>query len=79
VERNADSANVLLSPPPNAYLTDEAIEKWALETNGEPFSQETKEEVKEFFDLNDDGNLTYVLFIQVLMSERVLMHPTYLS
>jgi hypothetical protein len=54
------NANVLLSPSPNAYLTEKALEKWAMDTNGEPFSQEMKEEVMEFFDLNDDGNLTYV-------------------
>jgi len=54
------TANVLLSPPPNAYLTEKALEKWAMDTNGEPFSPEMKEEVMDFFDLNDDGNLTYV-------------------
>jgi len=65
VERNADSVNVLLSPPPNAYLTEEALEKWALETNGEPISQETKVEIMEFFDLNDDGNLIFKGFLQL--------------
>ena len=59
VEHDSDT-NVLLSPPPNAYLTEKALEKWALDTNGEPFSQEMKEQVMDFFDLNDDGNLTYV-------------------
>jgi hypothetical protein len=65
VERSADSVNVLLSPPPNAYLTEEALEKWALETNGEPISQETKVEIMEFFDLNDDGNLIFKGFLQL--------------
>jgi len=65
VERSADSVNMLLSPPPNAYLTEEALEKWALETNGEPISQETKLEIMEFFDLNDDGNLIFKGFLQL--------------
>jgi len=78
VERSADSVDVLLSPPPNAYLTEEALEKWALETNGEPISQETKEEIMVFFDLNDDGNLTYVFFHSIT-GERVFMDPICLS
>lgn len=64
VEHNAN-ANVLVSPSPDAYLTGKALEKWAMDTNGEPFSQEMKEEVMEFFDLNDDGNLTYVFSLEL--------------
>ena len=63
---------MLLSPPPDAYLTEKALEKWALDTNGEPFSQEMKEEVMDFFDLNDDGNLTYV-FIEALAYDRLIL------
>lgn len=50
----------LHEPPPNAYLTTEALDKWATDTNGSPFSEETKEELKDMLDVNDDGNLTYV-------------------
>lgn len=52
----------LHEPPPNAYLTTEALDKWATDTNGSPFSEETKEELKDMLDVNDDGNLTYVVF-----------------
>lgn len=50
----------LLTPPPGAYLAEEDLQRWALETNGEPFSDETKEEVTEFFDVTDENNLTLV-------------------
>jgi hypothetical protein len=60
VERSF-GGNALLTPPEGAYLSEEGLQKWALDTNGEPFSEETKEEVVENFDVTDDGNLTYVL------------------
>lgn len=44
--------------PPNAYLDDRGLDAWASETNGEPFSQETKDEILEFMDVTDEGNLT---------------------
>ncbi|KAH9484222.1 hypothetical protein JR316_0003702 [Psilocybe cubensis] len=55
----------LLTPPENAYLSDEGLQKWARDTNGEPFSEETKEEVVESFDVTDDGNLTFRGFLQL--------------
>jgi len=55
----------LLEPPPNAYLTTEALDKWATDTNGSPFSEETKEELKDMLDVNDDGNLTFKGFLQI--------------
>lgn len=51
-----ESSNVDL--PPNAYLDDRGLDAWASETNGEPFSQETKDEILEFMDVTDEGNLT---------------------
>ena len=62
--------NGLLAPPPDAYFSEEDLQKWALETNGEPFSDETKEEVIEFFDVTDDNNLTYVA--KTLFNYRML-------
>jgi hypothetical protein len=56
----ASDATTLLVPPPDAYLSEEGLQKWALATNGEPFSDETKEEMVEFFDITDDGFLTFV-------------------
>ncbi|KAF8969995.1 hypothetical protein BDZ97DRAFT_1793854 [Flammula alnicola] len=64
VERTSDES-ILLTPPSNAYLSDDGLQKWALETNGEPFSDETREEVVESFDVTDDGNLTFKGFLQL--------------
>jgi hypothetical protein len=51
----------LLNPPPNAILTEEGLDAWARETNGAPFSEETKVELKDFLDVTDDGDLTCVI------------------
>jgi hypothetical protein len=50
----------LLSPPEGAYLTPEGLDEWARDTNGAPFTQETKDELIEFLDVTDDGGLTWV-------------------
>lgn len=49
----------LLIAPSNGVLTPFGLDKWAKDTNGSSFSDETKEELKMFMDVNDDGNLTY--------------------
>ena len=36
------------------------MDKWATDTNGHPFPEETKEELREFMDVTDDGDLTCV-------------------
>ncbi|PPQ86874.1 hypothetical protein CVT25_012593 [Psilocybe cyanescens] len=59
------SGTALLTPPTDAYFSEEGLQRWARETNGEPFSEETKEEVVESFDVNDDGNLTFRGFLQL--------------
>jgi hypothetical protein len=51
-------AMALLTPPDGAYLTPEGLDAWARDTNGAPFSQETKDELVEFLDVTDDGGLT---------------------
>lgn len=48
----------LVDLPPNACLDAAGLDKWASDTNGEPFSQESKDEILEFMDLTDEGNLT---------------------
>ncbi|KAG2020389.1 hypothetical protein CC2G_005742 [Coprinopsis cinerea AmutBmut pab1-1] len=58
-------ANALLTPPPNAYLSAEGLDEWARDTNGTPFSQETKDELIEFLDVTDDGCLTFKGFLQI--------------
>ncbi|KAK7467002.1 hypothetical protein VKT23_004065 [Stygiomarasmius scandens] len=40
------------------YFTNEGLDAWAKDTNGSPFSQETKDEILEFMDVTDDGHLT---------------------
>lgn len=52
----------LLTPPGGAYLTQQGLDAWARDTNGAPFSQETKDELVEFLDVTDDGGLTCVVF-----------------
>lgn len=52
------TANALLTPPDGAYLTAEALDAWARDTNGAPFQQETKEELVEFLDVTVGGDLT---------------------
>ncbi|THU86413.1 hypothetical protein K435DRAFT_365285 [Dendrothele bispora CBS 962.96] len=49
----------------NAHLTTEGLDAWAKDTNGSPFSQETKDEILEFMDVTDDGHLTFKGFLQV--------------
>jgi len=55
----------LLAPPEGAYLTQEGLDAWARDTNGAPFSQETKDELVEFLDVTDDGGLTLKGFMQI--------------
>ncbi|TDL27351.1 hypothetical protein BD410DRAFT_782443 [Rickenella mellea] len=56
---------VLLRPPPGAYLTPAALDRWAVDTNGAPFSAEAKDELKEFLDVNEGGDLTFNGFLQI--------------
>jgi hypothetical protein len=55
----------LLIPPGGAYLSPEGLDAWARDTNGAPFSQETKEELVEFLDVTADGGLTFKGFVQI--------------
>lgn len=48
----------VLTPPDGAYLTAEGLDAWARDTNGAPFTEETKQELVEFLDVTDDGCLT---------------------
>jgi len=62
---SGENTPLLLIPPPNAYLSEDDLQRWAVDTNGEPFSEETREEVVESFDVTDDGNLTFKGFLQL--------------
>lgn len=57
-EGSSSAESALLTPPPNAFFTAEALDEWARDTNGAPFSQETKDELIEFLDVTDEGCLT---------------------
>ena len=50
----------LMTPPNDAVLTQAGLDEWAKDTNGTPFTDEAKEELTEFLDVDDDGNLTSV-------------------
>ena len=41
-----EAKHELLVPPTGAVLTARALDDWARDTNGAPFSEETKEEVR---------------------------------
>lgn len=56
----------LLEPPTNAWLSQEGLDAWARDTNGAPFDEATKEELLEFMDVTEDGNLTSVVFRLIL-------------
>ena len=53
-----------LVPPDNAYFTPEALDQWAIDTNGSPLPAEAKEEL-ELLDGTEEGYLTYVLSLLV--------------
>lgn len=55
----------LLVPPPHAYLSAEGLDTWARDTNGAPFTQETKDELVEFLDVTEEGGLTFKGFLQI--------------
>jgi hypothetical protein len=64
----------LAKPPEGAYLSPVQLDDWARDTNGEAFSQATKDEILESLDVTDDGNLTLVLISSsstALLSGRV--------
>jgi hypothetical protein len=56
-----DGPEDFLIPPSEAYFSAQGLDKWALETNGEIFTAEMKEEILESLDTTEDGNLTCVL------------------
>ncbi|KIO20391.1 hypothetical protein M407DRAFT_245828 [Tulasnella calospora MUT 4182] len=55
----------LMKPPKDAYLTDSGLDRYATETNGQPFTTETKDELKEMIDCDDQGRLTLEGFFQI--------------
>ena len=41
-----------------AFMTDEALDRFAMDTNGMPLPDEAKEELRDSLDVNQDGCLT---------------------
>jgi len=46
-------------------MTAQGLDAWATDTNGSPFSDDTKEEMLEFLDVTDSGDLTFKGFLQI--------------
>lgn len=44
-------------------MSSEGLDAWATDTNGTPFSEDTKKELMEFMDVTDTGCLTLVIVI----------------
>ncbi|CAL1704368.1 unnamed protein product [Somion occarium] len=62
---STEAAGGLLLPSDDAYLSPEGLDRWAVDTNGMPFDDETKQELADFMDVTDDGDLTLYGFLQV--------------
>ncbi|KAL5533150.1 hypothetical protein ACEPAF_4926 [Sanghuangporus sanghuang] len=54
----------LLVPSENAYFTPDALDQWAIETNGSPLPEEAKEELA-LLDGAEEGYLTFQGFLQI--------------
>ncbi|CUA72266.1 hypothetical protein RSOLAG22IIIB_00931 [Rhizoctonia solani] len=46
-------------------MEEAGLDAWARDTNGAPFPDETKEEMKDTLDVTDQGHLTFNGFIQI--------------
>lgn len=46
-------------------LTEDDLDAFAMATNGEVLSSESKEEIKEYLDTDDNGNLTFRGFCEM--------------
>jgi len=55
----------LLQAPSGAYLTEAGLDRWAQDTNGAPFAQDVKDELREFLDVTEEGHLTFKGFLQI--------------
>ena len=65
---DALSAGTKLQPPEGAVLTDDALDTWALDTNGALLSDGEKAEL-EMLDVDDDGRLTCVVWLYTAVLE----------
>ncbi|CAE7113679.1 unnamed protein product [Rhizoctonia solani] len=55
----------LVSLVERAHMEEAGLDAWARDTNGTPFPEETKEEMKDTLDVTDQGHLTFDGFIQI--------------
>jgi hypothetical protein len=64
--RPTPQGNLYPPPPPTSYLSPEGLDAFAKATNGSVFPDDTKEEIKEFFDLDEaSGGLNMKGFEQM--------------
>ena len=52
-----ETRSALKRAPEGAFMDENALDRWAADTNGQPFSEETKEELREFIDMTEEGHL----------------------
>jgi len=51
--------------PEEAFMSEEALDQWATDTNGHPLSDDMKNEILDSIDTNDDGHLTFGGLLQI--------------
>jgi len=64
VPRLDDTREELLQPLEGSFLSSEGLDRYAVTTNGHPFTDDTKEELT-FLDTTEDGHLTFEGFLQM--------------
>jgi len=58
--------------PKGAFMSDEALDQWAKDTNGAALSDDMKEEIKDSIDTNDDGYLTFGGMLQIYQLQTAM-------
>ncbi|KAL7415918.1 hypothetical protein BDY24DRAFT_430398, partial [Mrakia frigida] len=65
-KRSTPQGSLFPPPPSTSYLSDAGLDAFACDTNGSAFDADTKGEIKEFFDLDEEsGGLTLKGFEQM--------------
>ncbi|CCA72807.1 hypothetical protein PIIN_06743 [Serendipita indica DSM 11827] len=59
------SSGTLLVPPKDAVWTEEALDKWAIDTNGQPLAADAKEDIADNLLVDEQGNLLFEGLLQL--------------